>query len=122
MANTNFQPMPDPVSVADMIKSSTPIFTEDQQLKRAKETLRKIRALNFDQQLATKFGALKLYMDFFIEWKAAQAEKRLVFTWGWGKLQFSAIEVYERKAPHKFCPIMSFQEFSALLIIAYKYY
>jgi hypothetical protein len=114
-----FNEMPDDSSVMEMIKNSTPIDIEDPELKAAKDELARLKRLNFDQQIDVKFGALKLYMDLYIEWKTAQAQNRLVFSWKWGNLKFHYIEVFERNGKG-FCPIMSFIEFSALLIVAYN--
>lgn len=115
-----FDTMPDDISVKEMIKNSTPIDIEDPELKKAKEELRKAKALNIDQQIEAKFGSLKLYMDLFIEWKIAQARNQLVFIYEWGKLKMT-IEIFERDGSG-LCPIMEFQEFCALLIIAYKHF
>jgi hypothetical protein len=67
------------------------------------------------------FGALRLYIDFFTTWKIAQAQEILVFSWGWGKLNFRHIEVFERDGK-EFCPIIKFDEFYGMLQAAYILY
>lgn len=105
----------------EMCKAATPVFDrEDAELREAKKELARLKALNFEQQLATKFGALNLYMDLFIEWKAAQALKKPFIRWEWGKLYFSSIQIFE--SDFSYCPIMSFAEFSILLTTAYRHY
>lgn len=69
--------------------------------------------LSENQQLELRMRAVLLYIDFIVDYKIKKATGYKFFSWEFGKLYLSKVEITENDVP------MTFEEFNGWLHTAY---